>query len=116
MLKESLQRVWIQSMSTKEENENERDEPEDTMRVQIWRALAEQKGREISLARLSSTLGERRRDVRFHLHHVEKQCKTLQSKSAAWRIRRGLPVDSKNLRIAKRRGGGKRNELYIKLQ
>jgi len=92
-------------------------EQEDTVRVRIWRALVAQKGREMSLAQLSSTLGERRSDVRHHLSHVEKQCKTLQSKSEAWRLRRGLPADNTNkLRITTRRGGGKRNELFIKLQ
>ena len=97
--------------------EGDDDEPEDTVRVRIWRALAAQKGRDMSLTQLSSILGERRSDVRHHLCHVEKQCKTLQSKSEAWRLRRGLPMgETKRLSITKRRGSGKRNELYIKLQ
>lgn len=96
------------------------DEPEDTVRVRIWRALAAQNGREVSVAQLATNLGERRSDIRHHLKHVEKQCKTLQSKSTAWRLRRGLPADAENgstkkLRITTRRGGGKRNELFIKL-
>ncbi len=65
--------------------------PEDTVRVRIWRTLVEENGRELSLTVLSSILGDRRSDVRHHLTHVEKQCKSLQSKSEAWRLRRGLP-------------------------
>lgn len=97
--------------------EEDEDEPEDTVRVRIWRALAAQNGREMSLAQLANTLGERRSDVRHHLSHVEKQCKTLQSKSEDWRLRRGLPAaNTKKLSIKTRRKGGKRNELFIKLQ
>jgi hypothetical protein len=90
--------------------------PEDTVRVRIWRTLVEENGRELSLTVLSSILGDRRSDVRHHLTHVEKQCKSLQSKSEAWRLRRGLPLsNTMKMSITTRRGGGKRNELYIKL-
>ena len=109
--------VSAQCRMKQDDNEEvDSDEPEDTVRVRIWRTLVEENGREMSLAKLSSTLGESRSDVRHHLTHVEKQCKSLQSKSEAWRLRRGLPSsNTKKMRITTRRGGGKRNEIFIKL-
>jgi len=101
------------------------EETDDTIRVRIWRALAS--GEELSLAKLSTIVGERRSDVRHHLGHVEKQAKTISSKSAAWLIRRGLSPDNNSnnninnnnfqkLRIQQRRGGGKRNEIFVRLR
>ena len=62
-------------------------DPEDTIRVRIWRALVN--GEELSLKQLASTVGESR-NLRSHLQHVEKQAETLANKSVAWKIRRGL--------------------------
>ena len=90
----------------------------DTLRVRIWRALA--CGEELSLSQLSSIVKERRvGELRSHLTHVQRQCKTLSNKSNEWRIRRGLmPLSNndrqeKKLRIKMRRG--KKNELYVRL-
>ena len=93
-------------------------EPEDTVRVRIWRALASSFGEEMTLKQLGAIVGERRTgELRTHLQHVEKQAKTLKNKNAQWRERRGLSIsDAKRvdkLRIRIRRG--KKNEVYIKL-
>ena len=62
----------------------------DTVRVRIWRELAN--GKELSLIQLSNAVGERRLgELRSHLTHVEKQAKTIRNKSDEWRMRRGLP-------------------------
>ena len=89
------------------------EEPDDTIRVRIWRALAT--GREMSLAELSKLVGESRSDVRHHLGHVEKQAKTLASKSSEWRVRRGLSPDEYKARVQRRRGKGKRQETFVRL-
>jgi hypothetical protein len=90
-------------------------EPDDTVRVRLWRALAD--GTERSLAELATTLGETRSDLRFHLTHVEKQAKTLQNKSPEWRERRGFSNNgsSSKIRLTKRIGGGKRKEVFYKI-
>lgn len=91
----------------------------ETIRVRIWRALAD--GEELSLTQLSKIVGERRLgELRSHLTHVERQAKTLGNKSNEWRLRRGLvpieddfSVQRKRLRIKMRKG--KKNELFIRL-
>jgi hypothetical protein len=91
----------------------------ETIRVRIWRALAD--GEELSLTQLSKIVGEGRLgELRSHLTHVERQAKTLGNKSNEWRLRRGLvPIEDdfsvhhKRLRIKMRKG--KKNELFIRL-
>jgi hypothetical protein len=91
----------------------------ETIRVRIWRALAD--GEELSLTQLSKIVGEGRLgELRSHLTHVERQAKTLGNKSNEWRLRRGLvpieddfSVQRKRLRIKMRKG--KKNELFIRL-
>eukprot|EP00536_Pseudo-nitzschia_multiseries_P004161 jgi/Psemu1/9393/gm1.9393_g len=93
-------------------------EPDDTVRVRIWRALASSFGEEITLKELGAIVGERRvGELRSHLQHVEKQSKTLKNKSPEWKERRGLSdpgmKGADNARIRIRRG--KKNEMYVKL-
>ena len=91
---------------------------EDTIRVRIWRALAD--GEELSLSKLSDAVGERRRgELRSHLVHVERQAKTLLNKSDEWRMRRGLPPASegassrRTIRLRMRQGA--KNEIFVRL-
>ena len=93
-------------------------EPEDTVRVRIWRALTASPGKEMTLKQLGAQVGERRTgELKDHLKHVTKQSETLRNKSSEWKERRGLPTaDTKRndkLRIRIRKG--KKNEIYIKL-
>ena len=104
-------------------NSNNTQQPEvDTIRVRIWRALAEssKSKEEISITQLSKRLGENKSDVRSHLKHVERQAKTIRNKSDEWRARRGLsPADGssggvpKKVQLKKRRGA--KNEVFIRL-
>jgi len=117
----SSRRSALQSKDTRPTcTDNESDEGvggEDTIRVRIWRALAD--GEELSLSKLSNAVGERRRgELRSHLAHVERQAKTLRNKSDEWRIRRGLPpaskgVTSKRVRLKIRKGT--KNEMFVRL-
>lgn len=97
------------------DNEYEDDKGDDTIRVRIWRALAN--GEEITLKTLGSIVGERQMgDLKHHLSHVEKQAKTLQNKSDVWKERRGLDYTSpkiNKLRLIQRKG--KKNSIYVKL-
>ena len=93
-------------------------DPEDTVRVRIWRVLAASPGEEMTLKELGTKVGERRTgELRNHLQHVKKQSETLQNKKKEWKQRRGLPLsDTKRtdkLRVRIRRG--QKNEVYIKL-
>jgi hypothetical protein len=95
---------------------NDDEDGKDTVRVRIWRVLAS--GEEMTLKQLGSAVGERRLgDLKAHLTHVEKQAKTLGSKSPEWRIRRGLSGDNvqtiNKMRLQIRRGD--RNEVCIRL-
>jgi hypothetical protein len=100
-------------------NDNDDDNLQtDTIRVRIWRALAN--GDEVSLTQLSKLVGETRLgELRSHLTHVERQAKTIGNKSDEWRVRRGLdPVQNgagnvKKVQIKIRKG--KKNELLIRL-
>jgi hypothetical protein len=90
----------------------------DTIRVRIWRALAN--GEEVSLQQLSKIVGERKLgELRSHITHVERQAKTIGNKSDEWRVRRGLvPVQNsaknqKKVQIKMRKG--KNNQLLIRL-
>ena len=88
------------------------DTTQDTVRVRIWRILAD--GQERSLVELGVMVGERRLgELKAHLQHVEKQAKTLQNKKASWRERRGIDTKTKKLRLLKRRGD--KNVVYIRL-
>ncbi len=94
-------------------------DPEDTVRVRIWRALTASCEEELTLKQLGAEVGERQGgELRNHLKHVQKQSETLRNKSAGWRERRGLPTtDTKRtdkLRVKIRRG--KKNEIFIKLE
>jgi hypothetical protein len=56
-------------------------DPEDTVRVRIWRVLAASPGEELTLKQLGTKVGERRTgELRNHLQHVKKQSETLQKK------------------------------------
>ncbi len=93
-------------------------DPDDTVRVRIWRALAASFGEELTLKQLGAEVGERRvGELRNHLKHVQKQSETLRNKNSEWKERRWLPtLDTKRtdkLRVTIRRG--KKNEIYIKL-
>ena len=93
-------------------------DPEDTVRVRIWRVLAASPGEELTLKQLGTKVGERRTgELRNHLQHVKKQSETLQTKKSEWKERRGLPTsDTKRtdkLRVRIRRG--QKNEVYIQL-
>lgn len=90
------------------------EEPEDTTRVQIWRALAS--GEELSLTELAKAVGESRRlsDLKSHLVHVEKQAMTLKNKSSQWKERRAISQDAgKTLSLKKRRV---KKETYFRLE
>ena len=94
------------------------EEDFDTVRVRIWRQLAD--GKELSLTQLSSAVGERNLgNLRSHLTHVEKQAKTIRNKSDEWRMRRGLsPVGSESgaprqMKLKFRKG--KKNEMFVKI-
>lgn len=94
-------------------------EPDDTVRVRIWRALASSFGKEMTLKQLGAIVEERRTgELRAHLQHVEKQAKTLKNKNAEWRERRGLSaVGTKGVdKIRVRTRQGKKKEVYIKLE
>lgn len=68
-------------------------DPEDTVRVRIWRVLAASPGKELTLKELGTKVGERRTgELRNHLQHVKKQSETLQDKKSEWKERRGLPT------------------------
>ena len=90
----------------------------DTVRVRIWRQLAD--GKELSLTQLSNAVGERKLgNLRSHLTHVEKQAKTIRNKSDEWRMRRGLsPVGSESgaprqMKLKFRKG--KKNEMFVRI-
>ena len=90
----------------------------DTVRVRIWRQLAD--GKELSLTQLSNAVGERKLgNLRSHLTHVEKQAKTIRNKSDEWRMRRGLsPVGSeagapRQMKLKFRKG--KKNEMFVRI-
>ncbi len=106
---------------TQEGEDLDSDEQLDTIRVRIWRQLAD--GKELSLSQLSNAVGERRLgELRSHLTHVEKQAKTIRNKSDEWRIRRGLsPVVGNNgkadaprkMKLKFRKG--KKNETFVRI-
>jgi hypothetical protein len=90
------------------------EEPGDTIRVRLWRALAS--GEKLSLTELAKAAGESRRlsDLKSHLVHVEKQAKTLKNKSSEWRERRGIsPNVCKKMRLKKTRV---KKEIYFQLE
>ena len=92
-------------------------DPEDTVRVRIWRALSESPGKELTMKELGTKVGERRpSELWSHLKHVQKQSQTIQNKSSDWKERRGLSASKKDLvrwRVQIRRG--RKSEIYIKL-
>jgi len=96
-----------------------KSDPEDTVRVRIWQALAASSGEELTLKQLGAMVGERRTgELRNHLQHVKKQSQTLQNKKREWKERRGIPTTSDTKRIDKLRiqiRRGQKNELYIRL-
>jgi len=111
----------VQKQRSSDNNEN--DPPQDTVRVRIWRVLAERlykKDGEITVKQLGTAVGERRLgELKAHLKHVEKQAQTLQNKSHEWKQRRGLVLgENKNLKKLrlKQRKDTKYNEIYIKLE
>jgi hypothetical protein len=97
--------------------EGEEREPEDTIRVRIWKALATA-DKEISLKQLGSMIGERHLgDLKSHLAHVEKQAKTFGNKSKEWKERRGfleLTRNRKQVKLKKRRGD--KGMVYVWLE
>lgn len=119
-------RIFSQSDDTAQtpkerDSDSDSNEQLDTIRVRIWRQLAD--GKELSLSELSNAVGERRLgELRSHLTHVEKQAKTIRNKSDEWRIRRGLSpvVDNHGKAIAPRKmklkfRKGKRNETFVRI-
>jgi hypothetical protein len=106
---------------SQEGEDSESCEQFDTIRVRIWRQLAD--GKELSLSQLSNAVGERRLgELRSHLSHVEKQAKTICNKSDEWRIRRGLSPAvgnhgktgaSPKMKLKFRKG--KKNETFVKM-
>lgn len=61
----------------------------DTIRVRIWRALANYD--ELTLKQLGALVGEKNLgDLQSHLDHVLKQAKTFQNKSDEWKRRRDV--------------------------
>ncbi|GFH53228.1 hypothetical protein CTEN210_09704 [Chaetoceros tenuissimus] len=102
--KGSKQRSMKQSQTAEEQqsqpatnNESQSDksnhpkEPQDTIRVRIWKALSNAQSKEMSLQQLGAIVGERKiGDLKSHLVHVEKQAKTFGNKSKDWKKRRGL--------------------------
>ncbi|KAL7499270.1 hypothetical protein ACHAWT_006891 [Skeletonema menzelii] len=121
----SVLRIFNQNNDTiltpKEGESSDSDEQLDTIRVRIWRQLAD--GKELSLSELSNAVGERRLgELRSHLTHVEKQAKTIRNKSNEWRVRRGLSPAVGNtgkagaprkMKLKFRKG--KRNETFVSL-
>ncbi|KAK1747897.1 hypothetical protein QTG54_001860 [Skeletonema marinoi] len=105
----------------KEGEASDSDEQLDTIRVRIWRQLAD--GKELSLSQLSNAVGERRLgELRSHLTHVEKQAKTIRNKSDDWRTRRGLSSGVGNngkagaLRKMKLKfRKGRKNETFVRI-
>lgn len=93
-------------------------EDEETIRVRIWRALAD--GEELTLQELGKAIGLHR-GLRSHLKHVAKQAETLRNKSSDWRMRRGLPADATEIpkidkvRL-KMRNGKRRNETFVRIE
>ena len=94
------------------------EEEEETIRVRIWRILAD--GKERTLQELGKAIGHHR-DLRSHLKHVARQAETLQTKSRDWRIRRGLPAEAKGdlprmdkIRLTMRKGK-RRKETFVRL-
>lgn len=70
---------------------NNATEPQDAIRVRIWKALSQGQSQEMSLQQLGAVVGERKiGDLKSHLVHVEKQAKTFGNKSKDWKKRRGL--------------------------
>lgn len=73
------------------EKSNNPTEPQDTIRVRIWKALSQAQSKEMSLQQLGAIVGERKiGDLKSHLVHVEKQAKTFGNKSKDWKERRGV--------------------------
>ena len=95
-------------------------EEEETIRVRIWRVLAD--GKERTLQELGKAIGQHHhRDLRSHLKHVARQAETLRTKSKDWRIRRGLPAEAKGdlprmdkIRLTMRKGK-RRKETFVRL-
>ena len=111
-LSSSVPRIRVLSLTAFHHDDYD-EEPDDTVRVRLWKALVD--GTERSLTELSVTLNETRSDIRFHLTHVEKQAKTLSSKSSEWRLRRNVLHSSMKLKLTKRIGKGKRHEVFYKI-
>lgn len=96
---------------------------DDTVRVRIWRTLVAAGNAGISLTELSKAVGgERKKDVLFHLKHVERQAKTIANKSLAWKTRRGLLLEedgdeskAKNISKATIQKQRKGKDIYIRL-
>ena len=122
----SVLRIFSQSDGTAQtpkerDSDSDSNEQLDTIRVRIWRQLAD--GKELSPSELSNAVGERRLgELRSHLTHVEKQARTIRNKSDEWRIRRGLSpvVDNNGKAIAPRKmklkfRKGKRNETFVRI-
>ena len=111
-----VQKLKVES-SNAEENDEQDDDPVDTVRVRIWKALASA-DKELSLKQLGAIVGERHLgDLKSHLVHVEKQAKTFGNKSREWKERRGLLVGDrkrKKAKIQKRRG--EKGMVYIWLE
>ena len=104
----------LQSTQQSSQNESSGSPEEfDTIRVRIWRQLAD--GKELSVSQLSSAVGLRNwGELRFHLTHVEKQAKTIRNKSNDWKIRRGLPSDTRRkMKLQVRKG--KKNKTYVRI-
>jgi hypothetical protein len=113
-----------------DEEQDQQQEPQDTIliRVRIWQALAN--GQEYSLSQLSLQLsgGITKSELRHHLSHVKKQAKTFGNKSREWRTRRGVESDGnddnqpssslkKQIRLEERQGQvGKRREIFVRLR
>ena len=91
---QSLEQEQIQpatSDKVRSEKSNHSIEPQDTIRVRIWKALSQAQSKEMSLQQLGAIVGERKiGDLKSHLVHVEKQAKTFGNKSKDWKKRRGL--------------------------
>lgn len=102
-------------LTPNEGEDSDSDEQLDTVRVRIWRQLAD--GKELSLTQLSNAVGERRLgELRSHLTHVEKQAKTIRNKSDDWRTRRGLsPVAGAPRKMKLKFRKGKKNETFVRI-
>ena len=103
-----------------EENPTSLVEPEDTIRVRIWKAL-DSSNKEMTMKELGNIVGERHLgDLKSHLVHVERQAKTIGNKSKEWKHRRGLLIIGGNKRkrrqveIKKRKG--KNGDVYVWLE